>query len=297
MSIKATVFNVARCSVNDGPGLRTVIYFKGCNLSCAWCHNPEGLSANREISFAKVKCIGCGRCAEVCSKAHTADGYIRENCTLCGKCVEECTANALEMVGKEYDVESLLKEVKKDEAYFRRGGGVTLSGGECLLQHEFALLFLRACKNEGLNTLVESAFCVPEQIIESVLPYVDTFYVDCKHMDDDIHRKYTGASNRKILENISRFASKSAIVVRVPLIMGVNDGIDNLEKTVLFSKSVGARGVELLRFNPLGVSKYEKLGKKGESFGLETQEKSQIKSLVERLNAFVGEEKFVYSNI
>ena len=113
MSIKATVFNVARCSVNDGPGLRTVIYFKGCNLSCAWCHNPEGLSANSEISFAKVKCIGCGRCAEVCSKAHTADGYVRENCTLCGKCVEECTANALEMVGKEYDVESLLKEVKK----------------------------------------------------------------------------------------------------------------------------------------------------------------------------------------
>ncbi len=297
MSLTATVFNIARCSLHDGRGLRTVVYFKGCNLFCKWCHNPEGLSFVREISFSKAKCIGCGKCAEICPECHTENGFLRANCTLCGKCVRACTAKALEIVGEEYTPESLFAEVKKDEAYFRRGGGVTLSGGECLLQPDFVAEFLRICKENGIHTLIESAFCVSENAIEKTLPFTDEFYVDCKIFDSEKHRRYTGAGNEKILENIAKFAPKIALTVRVPLIPKVNDDLENLQKTAAFAKEAGAKGVELLRFNPLGVSKYESVGKTGVSFGGEPQMKKEMETLARSLNEYIGSEDFTYTDL
>lgn len=295
MSLTATIFNIDRGSLHDGTGIRSVVYFKGCNLACAWCHNPEGLSPKIEITFAETKCIGCGKCREVCPTCHTENGFLRTDCNRCGKCVEVCTAKALEFVGKEYTVESLFAEVKKDEAYFRRGGGVTLSGGECLLQTEFVVAFLERCKENGIHTLIESAFCVSDSSIERVLPYTDEFYVDCKLFDSEKHRAYTGVGNEKILENIRKFAPRTQLTVRVPLIPKVNDGLENLQKIVAFAKEVGAKGVELLRFNPLGVSKYASLGKTGEAFGNEPQTKDEVEMLVKTLNAYIGTESFVFA--
>lgn len=294
MSITATIFNISRGSMHDGPGIRTVVYFKGCNLSCVWCHNPEGLSKDREISFTAAKCIACGKCREICPTRHTENGFLRATCTVCGNCVEACTAKALEIVGKPYTVEQLFSEVQRDEPYFHRSGGVTLSGGECLLQVEFAAAFLRRCKEVGWHTLIESAFCVSAAAIEKVLPYTDEFFVDCKLFDSEKHRLYTGAGNESILENIRRFAPKSALTVRVPLIPKINDDRENLQKTVAFAKSAGANGVEILRFNPLGVSKYESLGRTGVSFGKEPQRTEELEWFVRDLNAFLGEESFVY---
>ena len=293
MSVTATIFNISRCSLHDGPGVRTVVYFKGCNLSCAWCHNPEGLLVNSQISFNKIKCIGCGTCAVICPECHTEKGFNRTACKACGKCANACTAKALEIVGTKYNVADLLAEIKKDQAYFERGGGVTVSGGECLLQADFVCEFLCQCKKEKIHTLVESAFCVNRESIEKVLPYTDEFYVDCKIFDSEKHHLYTGKHNEQILDNIKFFAPQTNMTIRVPLVPNVSDDIENLKNTVLFAKEVGAKSVELLRFNPLGVSKYESLGKKGVVFG-QTQEKSLVKTLISELNKIVCSENYVY---
>lgn len=294
MSLIATVFNISRASLHDGPGVRTVVYFKGCNLSCPWCHNPEGLSSKKEISFLKVKCIGCGKCMEVCPDCHTPSGFDRTHCVVCGRCADVCTAKALEIVGKEYTVDALFEEIKKDEAYFRHGGGITVSGGECLLQADFVSEFLRACKDHNIHTLIESAFFVPSISIEKVLPYADEFYVDCKIFDNEKHVSYIGASNAQILKNIRLFATKTRMTLRIPLIPHINDDVENLCNTVEFAKEAGALRVELLRFNPLGLSKYETVGKEGRLFGKEAQEKAYVEKLVKELNEFAKDETFVY---
>ena len=295
MSIKATIFNVSRSSVSDGPGLRTVIYFKGCNLACEWCHNPEGLSFKREISFIQKKCVDCGRCKTVCEKGcFTESGFDRSNCNLCEKCAKICPSNALEVIGKEYTPAELFNEVKKDYRYFVRGGGITISGGECLFYADFLAEFLKLCKSENINVIVESAFSLPKAQIEKVIGYVDNFYVDLKCMDTNTHFKYTGAYNEQILDNVITFSKKTNVTIRIPLIPSVNDDIINLQKTVLFAKNVGVKGVELLRYNPLGASKYERLGKSGKLFASSEQSSEQIKDLVSSLNAFIGEKDFVY---
>ena len=294
MSLSATIFNVTRCSLNDGPGIRTVVYFKGCNLFCLWCHNPEGLSVKREISFVAKKCIGCGECAKICPTCHTVNGFNRDLCTACGNCAEHCTAKALEIVGKKYTVKKLIDEVKKDKNYFKFNGGVTASGGECLLQADFVREFFSELKKDGIHTLIESAFYVPKRNIDKVKDVTDEFYVDLKIFNSAKHRLYTGKNNEIIKENINTYAQKIKITIRIPLIPNVNDDIENLKNTVKFAKETGAKGVELLRFNPLGVSKYKSIGRTGKSFGEKPQEKTEVDSLVMQLNNFIKEEKFVY---
>lgn len=297
MLLTASIFHISRCSLNDGPGIRTVVYFKGCNLSCRWCHNPEGQTSQPEILFAQAKCIGCGSCSDLCPTCHTPTGFDRTLCTVCGKCADQCTAHALEIVGKPYTPNALFDEIIKDEAYYQNGGGVTISGGECLLQAGFVAEFLRICKNHDIHTLIESAFYVPQTSIEQVLPYTDAIYVDCKLFDAEKHRLYTGHCNKRILQNIRLFAPKTSMTVRIPMIPNVNDDMENLHQTVHFAKEAGAKRVELLRFNPLGASKYETIGKTAEIFGTETQEKSEMLMVTSALNAYIGAENFVYCNI
>lgn len=298
MSIKATIFNVSRTSVSDGPGLRTVVYFKGCNLSCKWCHNPEGIDLKKEISFIPKKCINCGRCKQVCERGCFTDkGLDRTNCNGCFKCASVCPSKAIEVTGKEYTPLELYNEVIKDYHFFVRGGGVTLSGGECLLYSDFLVEFLKLLKEKGVHTLIESAFNVDEGSIEKVLPLTNKFYVDIKLMDSLKHKKYVGKGNELILKNVEKFASKSDITIRVPLIPLVNDDLKNLTETLLFCKKVGVKNVELLRFNPLGAEKYERFGKTADIFLDKEQSKEEMESLVKKLNSILGETSYVYFTI
>lgn len=284
------ITNISRTSFHDGPGIRTVVYFNGCKMNCLWCHNPETLSADNEILYVKDKCIGCGRCLS-CKNHIVKDGelvFIREGCKKCGRCAKNCPANALALCAKEYSAESLFREIEKDRLYFEEsGGGVTLSGGECLLNADFCAEVLRKCKEAGITTLIETALFVPYENIEKVIPYTDYFYCDLKLSDEKAHKKYTGVSNRLITENLKRLSREHEnVTVRIPLIPNVNDSEEDM---VSFAKIISSlyniRGVELLAYNYLAKGKYTVLGKEYVSFGEEAQSDEKKKSLARALKA------------
>ncbi len=208
--IYGTIFNIQRFSIHDGPGIRTTIFFKGCNLRCFWCHNPESLTQAPEIQFFAQKCIGCGKCIEVCPvHAHSVstDGsgrrvFDRKLCIRCGKCAEACCTCALEMCGKRISVKEAADEAEKDKAFYdNSGGGVTLSGGEPLLQAEFAAALLEECKKRGMHTAVETAGNVSWKAVEGVMPHTDLFLYDIKVADPVRHKEVTGCGNRLIIAN------------------------------------------------------------------------------------------------
>lgn len=289
--LKQKIVNVARASVHDGPGVRTVVYFKGCNLACEWCHNPESWNFNAEIIYHQNRCIGCGRCINVCPEHHTVKEnehiFLRENCTACGKCANECPNEALNLCGKSYSSAELFELIKKDVHFFNQsGGGVTFSGGECLLSVPFLKEIASLCKENGIHTVVETAFNLPFERVEEILDLIDMFYVDIKLMDSKMHKKFTGADNSLILENIKKLSALGKeFVVRVPLIPGINDGMDNLISTVEFVKSLDSNiKIELLKYNNLSGSKYQSLGKSHIRFADSPQTNEYMENLCKTLN-------------
>lgn len=302
MSLTATISNVSRGSLHDGPGVRTVIYFKGCALRCKWCHNPETFITAPEIVYAPVKCICCGNCISVCPSCHTVVNdkmrFSRENCQKCGKCVDVCPTGALSLCGEETMVEELFQTVVKDQHYYAAsGGGVTLSGGECLLQADFCAALLKKCKQQQIHTAIESALFVDYSSIEKVLPYVDFFYVDLKIADPSKHQKYTGQSNALILENIQKLSqTQIPITIRIPVIPGVNDNAEDMQSLgkIIASFSGGVQGVELLKYNPLASSKYSSIGKDYCNFGMEPQSDQEMSGLQKILQKAIQEKIPVY---
>jgi pyruvate formate lyase activating enzyme len=265
----ATLFDIQRFSVHDGPGIRTTVFFKGCNLRCFWCHNPESVNPGREVQFLEQKCIMCGKCAAVCTKGcHTMeDGrrcYDRTFCVACGECTFVCPSEALAFVGKNDTVQEVLEVVARDAPFFKNsGGGITCSGGEPMLQIDFLQGLLSGARTLGLHTAVDTAGNVPFRFFQRVFPVTDLFLYDIKCIDDDTHIKATGTSNRLILENIKRLSEAGAAVwVRIPVVPGVSNTVDNMVRTAdLLQALHGIERVELLNFHRLGGGKYESLGK------------------------------------
>ncbi len=296
MSVTAPITNISRGSLHDGPGVRTVVYFKGCGLRCQWCHNPETLSARKEILYMPSKCIHCGKCVELCPEHHVIREnnmhFLREGCTACGKCAKVCPSLALSLCGEEKTVEEVFEELKKDAHFYASsGGGVTLSGGECLLQAEFVGQLAEMCRKNGIHTAVESALFVPWENIERVLPHIDLFLADLKIADREKHTFFTGKPNDRILDNLSRLSrSHNNIVLRIPVIPGVNDSTEDMEKFAAIIRGFGdgIREIELLKYNGLAESKYGFVGRSYTKFAEESQTDEEMRVLDTQLRKFCG---------
>ena len=267
-SISGVVTHIQRFSVHDGPGIRTTVFLKGCQMHCPWCHNPETYRPQPELQVFAQRCIGCGACVERCPQQarQIADGQIvfhRELCTACGRCAEVCFARSLVLVGQTKTAAQVADEVLADRAFYRSsGGGVTISGGEPLLQPEFTQAILELCKQEGVHTALESNLGSPWSCLAPLLPTVDLFLADLKLMDDAEHRRWTGTSNRHVLDNFRRLDGQGKpVVARTPVVGGVNDRPEQIAAIADWLAGLSnVKQYELLPYHPLGTGKYEALG-------------------------------------
>lgn len=265
------LFDIERTSYVDGPGIRTTVFFKGCNLKCVWCHNPESQSFKKEIMFYKNKCIGCGKCLEKCKFGGIKDV---NKCTACGKCAMFCPKDARKVCGKEYSADEVLKEILKDKPFYKSsGGGVTFSGGECMLQPADLLDLLKKCKKENIHTAVDTAGNVPFSVFESIFEYTDLFLYDIKAYDPDVHKSLTGVDNSLILENYKKLIKQSKKVwVRIPLIIGANEG--EMKHISEFLKKYPPEKTELLPYHAMGEAKYDALNMKKTVFSAPTDKET-----------------------
>lgn len=272
--MKAVIFDIERNSFVDGPGIRTTVFFKGCNLRCAWCHNPESQSFQPQMMYYRDKCTGCGKCKKICQN---------EECTLCGRCTIFCPMDARKVCGKEYEIEEVLSEVIKDKSFYENsGGGVTVSGGECMLQIDFLCEILKKCKQSGIHTAVDTAGHIPFAYFEKVLPYTDLFLYDVKIFDAEKHKKYVGVGNEQILDNLKKLLAKGTpIWVRIPIIKGLNDSVEELQKIKAFFAENGMpEKVELLPYHAMGENKYFAIGQEPQKFQAPDEERmKQLKEI------------------
>lgn len=272
MSKTAQILRIEKISPNDGKGLRTVVFFKGCPLKCVWCSTPESQKMASEIYYQAAKCVSCGVCTVNCPQEALSlqNNRIlqidRQKCRSCFTCTDVCTTGALGIYGKQMTVKEVLKQILKDEIfYYHSGGGVTLSGGDVLRQADFARELLIGCKEAGIHTMAELDMFGDYECVAKLLPYLDAFYVDLKIMDSIQHKKWTGVDNHTILENTKKAAQeckKGALHVRVPLIWNINDSQENIIKTAEFCKNLAScQELEFLPYHRLGQITYEYLGK------------------------------------
>lgn len=264
----AVVTNIQGYSIHDGPGIRTVVFFKGCPLSCKWCANPECISGKPQIGFIELLCKGCGKCVEVCpnkavtrdAKSHRIDYSL---CNSCGLCSENCMYGALVKYGKHMTVDEVWDEVRRDKIFYdTSNGGVTVSGGEPLLQPAFVRHLFELCHGERINTCIETCGNVKTDAFQEVLPVTDHFLFDLKHIDEEIHKNNTGNTNNRILENAAFLVQNSAdIIFRNPLIPGINDTESNIDATAEFLRGLGEKALrlELMPFHRMGKDKYKAL--------------------------------------
>ncbi len=266
--MKGLIFDIQKFSVNDGPGIRSTVFFKGCPLRCIWCHNPESKKAVPEIFYNAKKCTLCRKCAEVCPvSAHVFENnthtFLRDKCQGCSECVKVCHAKALEAVGKSVTAQEVIKELITDKPFYETsGGGVTLSGGEPMYQFEFAEELLTLCRAEGLHTAMETCGMAPSESFRKIAPLVDLFLFDYKLTDPEEHKKYTGASNELILKNLELLDEMgSQIILRCPIIPGINDTEEHFSAIAKLANSLkNILEINVEPYHSLGSHKAEKLG-------------------------------------
>ncbi|MDU1323302.1 MAG: choline TMA-lyase-activating enzyme [Clostridium botulinum] len=271
---KARIFNIQKYNMYDGDGIRTLVFFQGCPLRCKWCANPEGLEKKYRVMLKSNLCVNCGACVSACPVGiHTISNKTLKHevnrdidCIGCGKCKEACLKSAISIVGEEKTISELLKIVEEDRTFYEMsGGGVTLGGGEVLMQPEAATSLLMACKQEGINTAIETCGYTKLETILKVAEFVDLFLFDIKNINPDRHHELTGVRNERILENLQELLkNKYNVKIRMPLLKGINDSQDEIEKTMEFllpyKDYKNFKGIDLLPYHKMGVNKYNQLG-------------------------------------
>ncbi|WKY47825.1 glycyl-radical enzyme activating protein [Eubacteriaceae bacterium ES3] len=272
-----TIFNIQTFTVHDGPGIRTEVFMKGCPYRCKWCSNPESFKASQEIGLYSTRCIGISKCGDCLKVCHAKDALVVEgdfvveidknNCDDCMECAKVCPSNALQFWGKKMSVEEVMEKIRPDKNIYKKsGGGVTFSGGEALVQWEFVLETLKACKNERIHTCVETALHCKPEVVDEIIPYTDLFISDIKHMNSEKHKEYTGIGNELTLSNIKKVIdADKPVIIRIPVVPNHNDDMENMENTAKFIVDELGNKVkllQLLRFRRLGEEKYKSLSMK-----------------------------------
>ena len=278
------VFDIQRFCVHDGPGIRTTVFLKGCSLSCGWCHNPEGIQAMPQVMFNAEKCIDCQACATACDRSvhiFKADGqraFYPERCTGCGACARICPSEALTLVGRKMTVDEVIAKVLRDKPFFGADGGMTVSGGEVFLQVDFLRALLYCAQSEGLNTVVDTSGYADWATLEMTLSLTNLYLFDIKAFSPALHRKITGVDNVRILENLRRLDAEGAnIWIRMPLLRGINDSLEELRGTARFLAELSCvERIEMMPYHILGRAKYAILGREKQSeFYAPTKEELQ----------------------
>lgn len=288
--VMKNITNIQKFSIHDGDGIRTTVFFKGCPLKCEWCHNPETQRFEKEMQVDREKCTGCGTCASVCPNGAvrmTEDhrpAWDPKACTFCGKCENFCPAGVREIVGREYTVKELTKELMKDQMFYEEsGGGVTFSGGEVMsMDMDFILAMAKELKRQDVTLTIDTCGYVPYERFEKLLPYVNTFLYDVKVMDPELHKKYMGTDNKLILENLIRLSQDGArIYIRIPTIKEVNGNEENMKETIAFLKEhdIHPAGVNLLPYHDTGSGKYAKLDMEYKGTDLHAPDKEEMEAL------------------
>lgn len=286
------IFDIQKCSIHDGNGLRTLVFFKGCPLQCLWCANPESQSFNQEVMEAPLKCIGCEKCVKSCPKhiiKLTEDGYRadRGRCSQCQKCTEKCFAGARYIAGRAYDIEELFKEINKDYMFYSMyGGGVTFSGGEPLMQPEYLTQIAKKCKENRINTAIESCGLGDYEKFKEALPYIDYAFLDIKHIDSEIHKQFTGVGNKEIMHNVELIAATGIpITIRTPVVPGYTDSNENIIGIAEYIRRFpSVESLELLKYHQLGVPKYKALGRPYPLAGVMPPQDNKMRELVRLAN-------------
>ena len=294
MAIKrGIIFDIKKFAIDDGPGIRTTIFFKGCLLRCWWCHNPEGQLSTPELMYRRTRCDSCAECVRICPEEAISCplkriSINRDHCNLCGKCCQVCPTGALAITGKQVSLEEVLREIDKDSIFYDESeGGVTASGGEPLLQLDFLNTLLKECKDRNIRTAVDTCGYASHDAIDKISDRVDLFLYDIKTMDEKKHVKYTGVSNRPILENLKRLAENgSNIQVRFPIIPGINDDKENVTETAEFVASCRIKNISLLPYHRAGIEKYKGLSRAYKLKKIQTPSDQDLNLIEEELEAF-----------
>jgi pyruvate formate lyase activating enzyme len=285
----AMVTNIQGYSIHDGPGIRTIVFLKGCGLECQWCSNPECISPQPEVGFIKNLCTKCGKCAEVCPDGALIyeEGELpridRERCSGCGACSSVCSYKAIVLYGEQMNADEVFDAVNRDKMFYQTsGGGVTVSGGEALLQPQFVCDLFEKCRRAGIHTCVETSGYIAESALRQVLPYTDLVLYDLKHLNSEKHRQYTGKPNDLILSNAKIVAASGVeTLFRMPLIPKINDDMQNIKMTAEFLHELGNNTlrIELIPYHRLGKGKYESLDKEFHLSEILSPEPNEIDSV------------------